>query len=159
MVFGGIISILIAIWIFRTAREAKTGNTLYWVAGSFVTFLVVYVMMVYFNNMIIETFDVDIGNKYDNAGGLNAKDNSDSAGLQSGTGGNIIGIFFEIFPWVVPFFVIAVIRLMLMLKQPFGFMPLFGGIKETFIAIGDSFKTSDQAAEDVTSSETTETKE
>jgi hypothetical protein len=28
-----------------------------------------------------------------------------------------------------------------MLKQPLSFMGLFSGIKETFIAIGDSFKT------------------
>ena len=141
MVFGGLISILIAIWIYRTAMEAKTGNALFWVAGSFVVYLAVYVLMVYFNAMIIETFDTDIGAKYDSAGGLNARDQSDTAGLQSGPGGTFIGILFEIFPLAVPFFAIAVIRLMLMLKQPFSFMALFGGIKEVFTGIINSFKT------------------
>lgn len=146
MVFGGIISILIAIWVYRTARAEKTGNTFYWVLGSVVTFLVIQMIMIYFNAMIIEMFDTDISDAYDNAGGLNARDNSDSAGLQSGTGGNIIGVFFEIFPFIVSFFVIATARLVIMLKQPFKFMELFSGIKETFVAIGDSFKTSDQEA-------------
>jgi hypothetical protein len=35
-----------------------------------------------------------------------------------------------------------------MLKQPFSFMGLFGGVKETFIGIGNSFKTSDAAADE-----------
>jgi hypothetical protein len=96
--------------------------------------------------MIIEFFDGDVSTEYDNAGGLNSRDNSDRAGLQTGTGGTFIGIIFEIIPWITPFFVIATARLIFMLKQPFSFKGLFSGIKETFIAIGDSFKTSDQDA-------------
>ncbi len=149
MVLGGIISILIAIWIFRTAREAKTGNTFYWVLASVVIFLVVQTMMIYFNAMIIEIFDTDISDAYDNAG---IYDN-DAAGLQSGPGGTLIGIIFEFLPFVTSFFVIAVLRLLLMLRQAFGFMALFSGIKETFIAIGDSFKTSDLEATAVNTTE------
>ncbi|MCF6251282.1 MAG: hypothetical protein L3J75_08445 [Methylococcaceae bacterium] len=143
MVFGGLITILIAVWIYRTATEANTGNKLYWVAGSVVVYLALQMIMIYFNAMIIEIFDGDVSSKYDSAGGLNARDNSDTAGLQTGTGGTFIGILFEIIPFVVPFFVIAVIRLLLMLKQPFVFMALFGGIKEMFIGIKNSFKTSE----------------
>ena len=95
----------------------------------------------YGTRMIIETFDTDISSTYDNAGGLNARDNADSAGLQTGPGGTFIGIIFELFPFLVPFFAIAVIRLKLMLKQPFNFMALFGGIKEMFLSIKNSFKT------------------
>lgn len=146
MVYSGIIAILIAIWIYRTAVEAKTGNTLYWVAGSVIAFMLAKTMMIYFNAMIIEIFDGDVSVEYDEAGGLNRRDNSDTAGLQTGTGGSLIGIMFELSPAIIPFFVVAVLRLMVMLKQPFGFMPLFGGIKETFVAIGDSFKESDKAA-------------
>ena len=142
MVFGGLISILIAIWIYRTAVQEKTGNTLYWVAGSFVVYLGVQLTMIYFNIMIIETFDGDVSSEYDTAGGLNARDNSDTAGLQSGTGGTIIGIIFELLPFIVPFFAVAVIRLMVMLRKPFDFMSLFGGIKEMFVSIKNSFKTS-----------------
>ncbi len=149
MVFGGIISILIAIWIFRTAREAKTGHTLYWVIASAATFLVVQTIMIYFNIMIIEIFDKDISDVYDNAGGLDSVNDS-SAGIQAGAVGALIGIIFELLPFVVPFFVIATIRLMVMLKQPFDFMSLFGGIKETFVSIGKSFKTSDDLAEQQT---------
>jgi len=155
MVFGGIISILIAIWIYRTAVEAKTGNALYWVAGSVIVFLVVQTIMIYFNAIIIDMFDTDISDTYDDAGGLNARDNSDRAGLESGTGGTFIGILFELIPFIVPFFVIAILRLLVLLKQPFNFMALFGGIKEMFIAIGDSFKTTE--AETTTTTTETET--
>ncbi len=142
MTIGGIIAILIAIWVYRTALEHKTGNAIYWVAGSFILYLVVQFIMIKFNLMIIETFDTDIGGDYDSAGGLNARDNSDTAGLQSGSGGTLIGIIFEIVPWIVPFFVVAIVRQLYMLKQSFNFMGLFSGIKEMFVSIKNSFKTS-----------------
>jgi len=142
MTFGGIIAIFIAIWIYRTAIEHKTGNALYWVAGSFIVYLVVQFLVINMNGMIIETFDSDIGSEYDNAGGLNARDNSDTAGLQSGAGGSVIGIVFELLTWIAPFFVVAIIRQLYMLKQSFNVMGLFGGLKEMFISIKNSFKTS-----------------
>ena len=142
MTFGGIIAIFIAIWIYRTAVEHKTGNALYWVAGSFIVYLVVQYLIIIFNGAIIEGFDTDISSEYDNAGGLNNRDNSDTAGLQSGAGGSLIGITFELLTWIVPFFVVAIIRQLYMLKQSFSFMGLFGGIKEMFVSIKDSFKTS-----------------
>lgn len=143
MVIGGLIAILIAVWVYRTAIEAKTGHALFWVAGSFVLFLGIQVAMIYFNIMIIETFDQDSYDEYDSAGGLNARDNSDTAGLQSGPGGTVIGILFEFLPFIVPFFVVAVVRQMLMLKQSFSFKGLFDGFKETLISIKNSFKTSE----------------
>jgi len=142
MTIGGIIAIFIAIWIYRTAQENKTGNGLYWVVGSFVVFLIIQFIMIKFNMVIIETFDTDINSDYDTAGGLNNRDNADSAGLQSGAGGTAIGIIFELLPWVVPFFVIAIIRQMFMLKQSFSFMGLFDGLKPMFASIKNSFKTS-----------------
>ncbi|MCK5120441.1 MAG: hypothetical protein KAQ91_00585 [Methylococcales bacterium] len=141
MTFGGIIAIFIAIWIYRTALENKTGNALYWVAGSFIVYLVMQFVMIQFNLMIIETFDTDISSEYDTAGGLKARDNSDTAGIQSGTGGTVVGIIFELLPWIVPFFVVAIIRQLFMLKQAFNFMGLFDGLKEMFISIKNSFKT------------------
>jgi len=142
MTFGGIIAIFIAIWIYRTAVEHKTGKALYWVAGSFIVFLAVQFIMIKFNLMIIETFDTDINSDYDTAGGLKNRENSDTAGLQSGAGGTLIGIIFEFLPWVVPFFVVAIVRQLYMLKQSFNFMGLFDGLKEMFISIKNSFKTS-----------------
>jgi len=145
MIIGGLIAILIAVWVYRTAVEAETGHALYWVAGSFVLFLGVQVAMIYFNVMIIETFDQDSTAEYDSAGGLNARDNSDTAGIQSGPGGTFIGILFEFLPFIVPFFVVAIIRQMLMLKQAFSFKGLFDGLKETLVSIKDSFSTSSES--------------
>jgi len=143
MVIGGLLAIFIAIWVFRTAVQEKTGNTLLWVAGSFITFLGTQVAMIYFNVMIIEFFDGDVSATYDSAGGLNARDNSDTAGLQSGTGGTFIGILFELLPYIVPFVVVAVIRQVLMLKQAFNIKTLFNGTKAVLLGIKDSFKTAD----------------
>lgn len=143
MVIGGLLAIFIAIWIFRTAVQEKTGNTLLWVAGSFVTFLAIQVTMIYFNVMIIEIFDGDVSSTYDSAGGLNARDNSDTAGLQTGTGGTLIGILFELLPFLVPFFIVAVLRQLVMLKQAFNLKELLSGTKSALMGIKDSFKTSD----------------
>lgn len=139
-VYGGLIAIFIAIWIYRTALQAKTGNTIKWVAGSFAIYLIVQILMIKLNGTIIEFFDSDISSTYDNSGGLNIRDNSDSAGLQVGSGGTFIGIIFETIPVIVPCLVIALIRQKLMLKQPLGFTTLFSGIKEMFVAIFNSFK-------------------
>lgn len=143
MTFGGIIAVFIAIWVYRTAMEAKTGNAIAWVAASFVMYLVLQLLVIYFNSMIIDFFDRDLSVEYETTGGLNSRDNIDTAGLQSGTFGTLIGVTFELATWLVPFFVIAALRLLLMLKQPFSFTALFGGIKEMFIAIGQSFKVKD----------------
>jgi hypothetical protein len=141
MVFGGIISILIAIWIYRTAIQEKTGYALYWVAASVIIFLAVQALMIYINAAIIEGFAGDVNSTYDSAGGLNARDNSDTAGLQSGAGGTFIGILFEILPFIVPFFIIAVLRVKFMLKTNLTVASLFSGLKEMFISIKQSFKT------------------
>jgi len=143
MVLGGLIAIFIAIWVFRTAVQEKTGNTLLWVGASFVIFLAAQVSMIYFNIMIIEIFDGDVSSTYDTAGGLNARDNSDTAGLQSGTGGTFIGILFEILPFLVPFFLVAVLRQVVMLKQAFNAKELLSGAKEALMSIKGSFKTTD----------------
>lgn len=142
MTFGGIIAILVAIWVYRTALEHKTGNVFYWVAGSFVVFLLAQFLAIQFNGMIIEMFDTDTTAEYDTAGGLKARDNSDTAGLQSGTGGSLIGVIFELLTWILPFFVVAILRQLIMLKQSFSLMGLFDGLKEMFISIKNSFKTS-----------------
>ncbi len=144
MTIGGIIAIFIAMWIYRTALEAKTGNAIYWVIASFVTYLILQILMIKFNATIIEIFDGDVSAEYDSAGGLNARDNSDTAGLQSGTGGSFIGVIFELITWVLPFLAIAIIRLKLMLKQPFSFGALFGGLSEMFTAIANSFKSKEE---------------
>ena len=142
MVFGGLVDILVAIWVYRTAVEQKTGNALYWAAGSFIVSLAVQLLMIYFNGFVIESFDTDINSEYDSAGGLNARDNSDTAGLQTGSGGTLIGIIFEILPLVAPVIAVAVLRQLVMLKQSFSFLTLFSGVKEMFVSIKNSFKTS-----------------
>lgn len=145
MVFGGLICILLTIWIYRTAIKEKTGNAFYWVVGTFVTYLTGVLLMTYFNSFIIEIFDTDISisSEYDNAEavGLNSQDNSDSVSLQTGTGGTLIGITFELLTWFAPVVFIALLRQLVMLRQAFSLPTLFSGVKEMFVSIINSFKT------------------
>ncbi len=141
MVYGGLVSIILAIWIYQTGMEHKIKNTLFWVAGAVAIFLLMQTKMILFNAFIIESFDSDVGEHYDDIGGLNKRDNIDTAGLQSGGTGTVIGIFFEFLPLVVPFFVVAVLRQMIMLRESFSFGTLFSGLTGVFVSIKNSFKT------------------
>ncbi len=156
---GGIVAVLTAIWIYRTAIQAKTGNTFYWVAGTFVIFLVVQWIKIMYNAWFIDVFDGDVSAAYDDAGGLNMRDNSDTAGLQSGSWGTFFGIKFELLPVIVPWFVVALIRVKFMLKEKITFKSLFSGIKEMFIDIGNSFKVDDPATQAADADSSSKTKE
>lgn len=140
MIFGGIVCILVAIWIYRTAVEAKIPNPYYWVIASVAVYLAVQLGMIGVNAAIIDFFTTDVSSAYDSAGGLNARDNSDAAGLQTGKGGTFIGIIFELLPWVFPFLTVAILRVLFMLKTKITLTNLFSGIKEMFGSIIKSFK-------------------
>ena len=49
--FGGVLAILIAIWVFRTTTQAKTGNVLLWTAGAAVLFF--FVKILFYNIKIV----------------------------------------------------------------------------------------------------------
>ncbi|NYT47511.1 MAG: hypothetical protein H0A75_08000 [Candidatus Methanofishera endochildressiae] len=63
--FGGVLTILIAIWMYRTAVRAKVGNVLIWTAGAAVLFIVVQVLFYNINIFIIDGFGNDVGGEYD----------------------------------------------------------------------------------------------
>lgn len=141
--FGGLLTILVAIWIYRSAVQAKTGNVLYWTAGAAIMFFVVQILFYEFNIFILDTFDgSDIGGDYDR-NLTSIGDRKDSGGLQDGFFGTILGVVFEILPLVMAWLSVALVRTKFMLKESINFSNLVSGIKDMFIGIKNSFKTTD----------------
>jgi hypothetical protein len=135
---GGVIMILTAIWVYQTLIKAKTGNVLMWVAGCAIVFLVIQVMFYNINIMIIDGLDgKDVGGEYDR--------DLTSVGdrkTQEGAGGWFMPVFFELLPPFAGFMAVALIRTQFILKQSLTPANLFSGIKDMFLSIKNSFKTS-----------------
>ncbi len=141
--FGGVLSILIAIWVYRTAVQAKTGKVLFWTAGAALMFFVVQLLFYNFNILILDTFDgSDIGGDYDRDL-TSIGDRKDGGGIQDGFFGAILGVLFEILPLVMAWFSVALVRTKFMLKESINYSNLVSGIKDMFIDIKNSFKTTD----------------
>lgn len=139
--FGGIITILIAIWIYRTAIEAKTGHALYWTAGAAVLFFVVQMLFYNVNIMIIDGLGgTDIGDEYDRDL-ISINERKGEGGIQDGFFGGVLGVLFELLPLFMAWLSIAVVRTQYMLKKNINVANLVSGISATFLSIKNSFKT------------------
>ena len=135
---GGVIMVLTTIWIYQTLIKVKKGNILLWVAGCAGLFLTM--------QFLFYTIDVEI------VDALDGKDPSDayerdltSVGdrkTQEGVGGSILPTFLELLPPMAGFLSVAVVRLLFITKESLTPGNLFGGLKELFGSIKNSFKTS-----------------
>ena len=141
--FGGVLTVLIAIWVFGTATQAKTGKVVYWTAGAVVLFIVVQYLFIQLNIMIIDGYGSDVGGEYDrDLTDIGAR-NTSGGGIQEGFFGTVLGILFEILPLFMGWLSVAFVRTKYMLKQELNLANLVGGIKGMFIGIKNSFKTSE----------------
>jgi len=141
--FGGVLTILIAIWVFSTATKAKTGKVIYWTAGAALLFLVVQYLFVQLNIIIIDGYGSDVGGEYDrDLTDIGAR-NTSGGGIQEGFFGTILGILFEILPLFMGCLSVALIRTKYLLKQEINLANLISGIGDMFIGIKNSFKTTD----------------
>ena len=138
---GGVLIILVAIWIFGTATQAKTGKVIYWTAGAALLFLVVQYLFIQLNIVIIDGYGSDVGADYD-------RDLSDigdrvtsGGGIQEGFFGTILGVLFEILPPFMGWLSVAFVRTKYMLKQDLNLKNLVSGITDMFVSIKNSFKT------------------
>jgi len=135
---GGIVMVLTAIWVYQTMMKAKKNNVLLWVAGCAIVFLVVQVMFYNVNIAIVDGMEgKDVGGEYDR--------DLTSVGdrkTQEGAGGWFMPVLFELLPPAAGVLSVALIRTVLILKEAVTPANLFSGIKDLFISIKDSFKTS-----------------
>ena len=144
--FGGVLTILIAIWIYRTAVQAKAGNVLLWTAGAAVLFIVVQVLFYNINIFIIDGFGNDVGGDYDRDLtdiGDRITSSGGSGGIQEGFFGTVLGILFEIMPLFMGWLSVAFVRTKYILKQDLKISNLTSGITDVFVGIKNSFKTSE----------------
>ncbi|MBS3965149.1 MAG: hypothetical protein KGZ80_11795, partial [Methylomonas sp.] len=113
-------------------------NVLLWVAGCAIVFLVVQVMFYNVNIAIVDGMEgKDVGGEYDR--------DLTSVGdrkTQEGAGGWFMPVLFELLPPAAGVLSVALIRTVLILKEAVTPANLFSGIKDLFISIKDSFKTS-----------------
>ena len=136
---GAIFMIFVAIWIYQSAVKAKVENMLFWVIGSVITFFAIQALFVYSDVSLLESFrSSEGGEAYESVNGADRKNEGDFQGL----GGVVESLFFELFPQIAAFLVVAVLRTRFMLKEPLNVKNLFSGLKEMFIRIKDSFKAS-----------------
>jgi hypothetical protein len=138
--FGGVLTILVAIWVFRAAQQAKTGKVLLWAAGSAVLFFAVQTLFYNINIFIIDGLGSDVGGEYDRDL-TSVGDRKDGGGIQDGFFGSVLGVLFEIFPLFMGLLSVALVRTKYILKAEITAGNLVSGIKEVFTGIANSFKT------------------
>jgi hypothetical protein len=134
---GGIFMIFVAIWIYQSATRAKINNIFYWVVGTAVLFFTVQFLLIEFDITLLESSrSSEGGAAYEGVNGADRKNEGDFQGF----GGVLESLFFELFPQIVGFLAVAVVRNRLMLKEDLTVRNLFSGLKEMFSSIKGSFK-------------------
>ncbi|TXL02020.1 hypothetical protein BMR02_00195 [Methylococcaceae bacterium HT1] len=144
--FGGVLAILIAIWVFRTAVQAKTGNVILWTAGAAILFFVVQMLFYNINIFIIDGFGNDVGGDYERDLtdiGDRITSSGGSGGIQEGFFGTVLGILFELLPLFMAWLTVAFIRTKYILKEEINVKNLTSGISGMFVGIKNSFKSSE----------------
>lgn len=135
---GGVIMILTAVWVYQTLIKVKKENLLYWVLGCAALFFATEFLIELFCIEIIDALKgKDIGGEYDPS--LAAVGDRKT---QEGAGGVFMPVVCELLPSILGVTAVAVVRVMFITKEALTPANLFSGIKEMFISIIDSFKTS-----------------
>lgn len=135
---GGVIMVLAAIWAYQAALSVKKEGAVLWVAGCAVAFFVVQMVFVELNIMIIDGLQgTDISGDYDRE----ITSVGDRQTNEKGSGGMFLSVLFELLPPTAGFITVAFIRTKFILKEALNVQNLFSGIKEMFVSIANSFKT------------------
>lgn len=136
---GGIVMVLAAIWVYQTMMRAKKSNVLMWVAICAIAFFgVEFVAQIFCIEIIDALGGKDIGDvrtDYDR----DLTSVSDRR-TQENPGGFFVNSLCELFPSIAGVLAVAVIRTLVILKEAPTPANLFSGLKEMFISIKDSFK-------------------
>lgn len=134
---SGMVMILVALWFYQSAVKAKVGNVLMWVAIGAIGFFALVWVLQSVNIYILESLRASEGGSgYEAIQGADRKDPGDFLGFA----GVLKSLYFELSPSIISFVAIAFVRLKFITKESFSVGNLFGGIKEMFQAIKQSFK-------------------
>ena len=134
---SGMIMVFVAIWLYQSAMKAKVDNAMMWVAGGAVLFFALVFLLQYININILESFRAsEGGSAYEAINGADRKNQGDFTGFA----GILKSLYEELSPSIISFVIIAFLRLKFITKESFSAANLFGGIKEMFQNIKQSFK-------------------
>lgn len=135
---GGIVGLLTLIWVYQTVTKANVTNAMMWVIICAAIYLASQFVLVGAANYIVEGMRADVSEGYDRD--ITSIGDRKNAGGFQGAKGSFLSYFFELFPPIAGFLLVALARVLLVLKQPINKENLFSGLGETFISIKDSFK-------------------
>jgi hypothetical protein len=125
------------IWLYQSLMQAKKANMFYWIAGCFVVFMFALFLM---DSVCIEIIEALKGKGISEEYDPRLTEIGDRK-TQEDAGGLFMPALCELLPSIVSFTAIAVIRVLFITKQALTPANLFSGIKDMFISIKDSFKT------------------
>ena len=134
---GVMMIILVCVWVYQSLMRANKENAVLWVAACAAVFFGVQFLLVDVNIYIMEALKQDPEGYARDL--TSVGDRKNEGGFQ-GFGGVMLSLFFELFPPIAGFLAVAVLKTLVILKQPLNVQNLFGGIKEMFISIKNSFK-------------------
>ena len=134
---SGMIMVFVAIWLYQSAMKAKLDNVILWVAGGAIAFFFLVFLLQYININILESFRAsEGGSAYEAINGADRKNQGDFTGFT----GILKSLYEELSPSIISFLIIAFLRLKFITKESFSVANLFGGLKEMFQNIKQSFK-------------------
>ena len=134
---SGMIMVFVAIWLYQSAMKAKIDNVILWVAGGAIAFFFLVFLLQYININILESFRAsEGGSAYEAINGADRKNQGDFTGFT----GILKSLYEELSPSIISFLIIAFLRLKFITKESFSVANLFGGLKEMFQNIKQSFK-------------------
>lgn len=136
---GGIVMVLAAIWVYQSMMRARKSNVLMWVAICATAFFAVEFIA---TSLCIELIDA-LGGK--DIGDVTANYDRDLTSVsdrrtQENPGGFFVNSLCELLPSIVGVLGVAAIRTLVILKEAPTPANLFSGLKEMFVSIKDSFK-------------------
>jgi len=134
---SGMVMIFVALWFYQSAMKAKVSNVLMWVAIGAIGFFALVWVLQSFNIYILESFRASEGGaNYEADQGADRKNAGDFLGFA----GYLKSLYEELSPSIFAFLAIAFVRLKFITKESFSVANLFGGLKDMFQSIKQSFK-------------------
>ncbi len=140
---GGIIGLLTLIWVYQTVTKANVNNAMMWVIVCGAVYLASQFILVGTANYLVESMRAAQGGEGYERDVTSIGDRKNMGGFQ-GPKGTFMSVFFELFPPIAGFLLVAVTRTLLIMKQSLSKENLFSGIGDMFRSIKDSFKNADK---------------
>ena len=140
---GGIVGLLALVWVYQATTKANVTNGVVWVMVCAAVYLASQFIMIGAANYLVESLRASQGGEGYERDVMSIGDRKNLGGFQGGKG-VFMSVFFELFPPLAGFLIVAFIRTKFVLKEAITKDSLFSGIGDMFRSIKESFKNPDQ---------------